>query len=95
MEKKTWLRPTQISRKFPQNKYGFTEYLKRPGDFLISWPLTKKEADKLMFAAHFWAARRRWTIETEQTYCGENIDGENVYTIRIDLIALTRFRDYG
>lgn len=95
MDKKTWLRPTQVSRKFPQSKYHFTEYLKRPGDFLITNPLTKKEAYKVVYAAHFWAANRRWRVETEVTYCGENPEGENVYTVRIDLITLTRIRDFG
>ena len=95
MVKKTWLRPTQISRKFPENKYHFTEYLKRPGDYLITNPITKTDLVKLTLAARTWAANRLWTIETQSTPCGENSGGESVYTVRIDLITLSRVRDFG
>jgi hypothetical protein len=95
MVKKTWLRPTQISRKFPQNKYHFTAYLKRPGDYLITNPITKADTAKITLAARTWAANRMWTIETQVTYCGENSEGVSVYTARIDLITLSRVRDFG
>ena len=90
MTQKTWLRPTQISRTFPPNKYGFTHHLRQIGDWVETQPLDDKGYNNINDAAHFWAWRRGWrvTVLTQP-------DGEGKKIVRITLIAKHRERDYG
>jgi len=87
-EKKTWLRPTQISKTFPTNKYGFDLHLTRAGDWVETNPLSQKEYYNIQDAAHAWAWTRQWTIKTRSYPTDEG------RIMRITLVKKHRERDY-
>jgi len=84
-----WQRPTEITKKFPSNKYGFSVNLTRPGDWVETNPLTKKEYYNIQDAAHFWAWKHGVTIKTRSW----PVDNEH-RCMRITLVKLHRERNY-
>lgn len=88
-EKKTWLRPTQISKTFPANKYGFDQHLTDVGDWVETNPLTLKEYYNITDAAYAWAWVRQYTIKTKSH------PSEGGKIVRITLVKKHRHRDYG
>lgn len=86
--KKTWLRPTQITRKFPENKYAFGIHLTYPGDWIETNPMTKKEAQAVQHAAWKWAWWHKYTVSA--TIHPFN-DG---WVCKVVLVKKHRNRDY-
>jgi hypothetical protein len=86
---KHWLRPTQLTRTFPTNKYFFSEYLQRVGDTIESPIMPIDDITKLKHAAYAWAYARKWRIKTERIPAGRDVQ-----FIRISLVAKHRFRDF-
>lgn len=89
MEKKTWLRPTQISKTFPRNKYHFDQHLTDTGDWVETNPLSPKEYDNIQDAAHAWAWFRKYTVKTR------SYPTDTGRIMRITLVKKHRNRDYG
>lgn len=87
--KKSWLRPTQLTKKFPSNKYGFSQNLKEIGDFVETFPMTFKECCTLQKAAHNWAWFHGVVATTRILRAGNGL-----YTIRVTLTAKVRVRDF-
>ena len=52
---KRWTRWTTISKEFPKPKYGFSTILKNKGDYIVTYPMTEAEYQKIKDAAKFWA----------------------------------------
>jgi hypothetical protein len=59
--KKTWLRPTQITKTFPANKYDFSAVFKRVGDTVETHPMSEGDAERFRKALNFWAYYHRKT----------------------------------
>lgn len=87
--KKHWLRPTQITKKFPSNKYGFSENLKEVGDFVETFPMTFKECYTLQKAAHNWAWYKGCVARTKILRAEDGL-----YVIRVTLDAKVRSREF-
>ena len=49
----------------PGNKYNFSDYLKKVGDFVETYPMPRDEMLKVFYAAHIWAYRKHCRIRTE------------------------------
>jgi hypothetical protein len=90
METKKWERWTQSLTIFPSNKYQFSTYLKRVGDFIITHPLSKKERKQIVDAALFWAWHKKKRVTTRALRVAE--DKWEVY---IELVSQTYERDFG
>ena len=86
----TWLRPTQISKTFPSNKYSFTKYLTREGDWIETGVLTREEYIKIKKAVNFWAWRKQYTIQVKSVPMPNDCK-----IVRIFLVKKHRNRDYG
>ena len=84
-----WLRPTEITKQFPSDKYAFSIHLLRPGDWVETNPLTQKEYYNIQDAAHFWAWKKGYSVKTESWP-----DGTGLKIVRITLTKLHRERDY-
>jgi hypothetical protein len=69
----------------PGNKYNFSSYLKKVGDFVITHRMPRKDMLKIFYAAHIWAYRHHCRIETER-YFYPNDEVE----LRIEIISATR-----
>lgn len=87
--KKTWLRPTQLSRTFPSNKYQFSTYLTKVGDFVETESLDDKQRNNIIDAAHAWAWFHKKTVKCQSTKAP---DGG--FYVRVTLIKQHRYRDY-
>lgn len=68
----------------PKNKYNFSSYLKKVGDFVETQPLNKEDLDKIFFAAYIWAWRKHCRITTCRVHYAEGI------ALRIEVISNTR-----
>ena len=85
------MRPTQITKKFPENKYHFSTHLTQVGDWVETSPFTnKQEAINVRKAAHFWAWYHKCRVNAEVYDFGEG-----KWVARVKLISKHRFRDYG
>ena len=87
---KHWARWTEKTKAFPKNKYGFSEHLQRPGDYIVTGPLDFSARTKIIDAALFWAWTHQYTIKNRSIRVGEA-----EWKVRVDLIKLHRNRDYG
>ncbi len=87
--KKFWLRPTQITKKFPSNKYRFSENLVDVGDFVETFPMPYEDCQRIQDAAHAWAWQHKYRVTTR---CLPAREGG--YFIRITLTSKVRVRDY-
>lgn len=85
----TWLRPTQISKTFPSDKYGFSVHLTRVGDWVETNPLFGKEVKNIIDAAHAWAWHHGVTVRCKSYPASDG--GKHV---RVTLIKKHRHRDY-
>ena len=85
----TWLRPTQISKQFPANKYYFSRHLTSVGDWVETNPITKAEAIKLEKARHAWSWHHKNTTKFEKI---PSADG--MVIVKITLTSKHRNRDY-
>ncbi len=88
--KKSWLRPTQITKKWPENKYGFSENLKEVGDYVETFPIPYEDCVKIRKAAHLWAWFHKYRVVTKCIKQWET----GLYYIRVTLTAKVRIRDY-
>ena len=88
---KHWKRWTECLTIFPSNKYEFSTYLKRRGDFVVTPPLSKKDRKRITDAAYSWAWHHKYTIKCTSYPAPE----EGTYTVYIKLIKKDRNRDYG
>lgn len=68
----------------PGNKYNFTSYLKKTGDFVETHPMTMPELYKIRFAVHIWAYRHHCRIKTEVKYRPTGV------ALMIEVISNTR-----
>ena len=68
----------------PNNKYNFSTYLKKVGDFIESYPMSREDMNKMFFASHIWAYRKHCRIKTERVYYADGI------ALRIEVISNTR-----
>ena len=89
-QKKNWVRWTASNKIFPKPKYRFTELLRKPGDYLITNPINEEEYKKFNKAAFFWAWYHGVTISMKSERCGPKM-----WEVRVDLVSMTRERDYG
>lgn len=64
-------------------------HLTRPGDWVETHPISRKEYYNIQDAAHAWAWAKNVTIKTESIAC----PGDKK-VIRITLVKLHRNRDY-
>ena len=85
---KTWERWTQKTKEFPKSKYGFTEYLRRVGDYVETHPMSRADYIRIKDAAKFWAYHHkvRVKIRVQKT-------GDGMYTVMIMLVSKTRERE--
>lgn len=68
----------------PKNKYNFSTYLKRVGDFVETHPMPRDEMLKVFYAAHIWAYRKHCRIRTEVLFFPEG------RSLHIEVISNTR-----
>ncbi len=87
--KKFWLRPTQISKTFPANKYRFDEVLIDEGDWVKTNPTPRVNIDKFKKAVFFWAYHRKKTVRFKRFYLPEGME----YAV-VELLHNYRVRDY-
>jgi hypothetical protein len=78
----SWPRWTQQSKKFPKPVYGFTEYLKRIGDYILTNPVNEAEYQKIKDAAKFWA----W-YHDKRVRITKNKKPNNMFEVEIRLVA--------
>jgi hypothetical protein len=74
------------SRTSHNNKYGFSEYLTRVGDFVQTEPLSKREAYNIYIASHMWAWEHMCRVSVRSYPSGDN------RIVRITLISKDRER---
>lgn len=87
---KKWVRPTQLTKKFPADKYGFSKHLKKVGDWIETHPFPEKQdAVRMLRAAHHWAWYYGYRVSVE---IHEKTGG---WIARIFLTDKVRIRDYG
>lgn len=70
----------------PNNKYNFSSYLKKTGDFVESHSMSKGDCMKLIWAAHIWAVRRHCRVTTGLIYYPDG------FGARVEIISHTRGR---
>lgn len=85
---KTWERWTQKTKQFPKSKYGFTEYLRRVGDYVETHPMSHADYIRLKDAAKFWAYNHKVRVKIRIQK-----EGDGLFSGRITLVSLTRKRD--
>lgn len=85
----TWLRPTQISKTFPSDKYAFSIHLTRVGDWVETDALHGKEVKNIIDAAHAWAWFHKVTVQCRSSPA----PGGGKY-VRVTLVKKHRHRDY-
>ena len=66
------------------NKYQFSTHLKKVGDYIETHPLTREDADKIIYAAHIWAYRKHCRVNTCKYYYPDGI------AVRITVTSHTR-----
>lgn len=88
--KKTWVRPTQLTKSFPSKKYYFDDHLKKKGDWLETNPMTREEYLKFKKAVCFWSWRRGYRIK----FVSWPVENGAMKEVRVTLTALHRERDY-
>lgn len=69
----------------PGNKYNFSSYLKKIGDFVETMPMTPEECEKCRYAVLIWAYRKHCRVKTEKFYYP---DGDS---LMIEVISHTRY----
>lgn len=79
--------PPEGERKFPEKKYGFSDYLRRIGDYVETMPMTPTEYQKIKDAAKFWA----WFHKVRVSIRSYKV-GDNLKVVRVTLIDHTRKR---
>jgi hypothetical protein len=79
---KTWQRATQKTKQFPSKKYGFSDYLKTTGSYLITESMTDAAYQKIKDAAKFWA----WYHDKRVTI-RKNKNGDGTCFVVITLVA--------
>jgi hypothetical protein len=84
-----WLRHTQVTKKFPKPKYGFTTHLKHIGDEVETFPMTKDDVERIKYAAFFWAWNKNYKIKFKRVRAAKDM-----WTVRITLVQKHRLRDY-
>lgn len=91
---KTWKRWTQTSPTedgkgfFPKSKYGFTELLKRVGDWVETEPMPWADANRMNDAAKFWAYHHGKRVKVSWYD-----QGDGTYVVNVCLISHTRNRE--
>lgn len=68
--KKTWQRYHSIVKGVPVNKYNFSKYLRRVGDFVVTHPMSVEDRTKMRKAAHYWALKHKCTVSCNAEYGG-------------------------
>lgn len=88
-QKKTWLRPTQVSKEFPKDKYHFSQHLENIGDYIETNPAPFEDIERLRKAATAWSwfHKVRVLFKRYRKFNGE-------YILRITLVSKHRLRDY-
>ena len=86
----THLRWTQKQKGFPKNKYRFSEFLKRKGDFIVTFPLEWPEVKKISDAAYLWAWHKKRRVRVHRLRMSET-----TWEVRIYLTEMHRIRDFG
>jgi hypothetical protein len=59
-----WTRASQITGKFPEDKYGFTANLKYVGDYVETYPLSERDQTRIKMAAYAWAFHHNVRVST-------------------------------
>jgi hypothetical protein len=69
-----WSEATETSPAFfPKDKYGFTEYLTRVGDFVRTHPMSYEDRIKFKKAAHDWAWHKRYKVRVNAYRKGDDV----------------------
>jgi hypothetical protein len=66
------------------NKYNFSKYLRRVGDYIKTNPASREEIMKLKYAVLIWAYRHKCRVKTEMYYYPDG------YGMEITLVSHTR-----
>jgi hypothetical protein len=72
-----------------RNKYSFSEHLERPGDYIQTLPMSKREAWNIMYAAQMWAYDHMFRVS-----CARYPAADDKQFVVITLVARDRERDY-
>ena len=88
-KKRYWVRASEITKKYPENIYRFKDYLTRPGDYVVTEPISYEALMKLKYAAYAWAWYKGYTIKTSRVP-----KPDNKWVFTITLVKLHRNRDY-
>lgn len=78
-----------LGGKFPEDKYGFSKYLTRLGDYVTTPPLSFHEYDKIKKAAYAWAWRKKWRVSVKRFKVSHT-----TYEVTIKLVAKKHIRLY-
>lgn len=68
----------------PHNRYNFSQYLKKVGDFVETHPMDRESLKKVFFSSYIWAYRHHCRIRTEHMYYAEGT------ALHIEVISNTR-----
>lgn len=85
---KKWVRWTELTKEFPKPKYGFTEYLKRIGDYVETFPMNDLDCDRIKHAAKAWAYFHGYRVKIKKIKAGDGMSN-----VRITLASKTRERE--
>lgn len=86
---KSWRRWTESTKEFPKPKYGFSQYLKKIGDYIETEPIPFADYVRMNDAAKFWAWYHGKRVKV-RSY--DQRDGTRV--VNVMLVSHTREREY-
>ena len=88
-QQRKWRRPTEVTGKFPTDKYAFSIHLTKTGDWVETDSLHGKAVKNIIDAAHAWAWVHGVTVRCVSKYAP---DGGKY--VRVTLTKKHRHRDY-
>lgn len=91
---RTWVRPSDAGKYFPQNKYGFSQHLKRVGDYIETFPMNHADMERFRNAAYHWAWVQDKTIKMKRLRKPDE-NREKMWAYRMHLTKQHRKRDFG
>ncbi len=84
-----WNRWTTTYKIFPKDKYQFSKYLTKRGDYVVTPPQDIKDRKRFRDAAYAWAWRKGWTVEIDATPVADGL-----WESKCQLIAKSKIREF-
>lgn len=84
-----WTRWTTTYKIFPKDKYQFSKYLTKRGDFVVTPALDAKGRKKFKDAAYAWAWRKGFTVEITSIPVADGL-----WEVKCQLVAKTKIREF-